>query len=117
MEAFISTVHIFVAVVLILLVLVQDSKGGGLGIGGGTSTSVLGAAGAENILAKVTRIIALLFAITCIILTIMSSEQSALDKVNATAAPVAAPTSETAPTDTATPQTAPTTKEEKPKAQ
>ena len=74
MLAFLGTVHIIIALLLIFLVLVQDSKGGmgALG-GGGGSNSVLGAAGAENILAKMTRWVAICFGVSCVLLTIYSS--------------------------------------------
>lgn len=77
METFISIVHIIVALFLILLVLIQDSKGGGLGMmSGGNSNSVLGTAGAENIIAKMTRWTAVVFAGTCIGLTIWNAKST-----------------------------------------
>ena len=77
METFLSVIHILVAVFLIFLVLIQDSKGGGLGMmGGGSSSSVLGAAGADNIIAKMTRLVALIFAGTSIALSIWSASGS-----------------------------------------
>lgn len=73
MMTFVAILHILVAVLLIGLVLIQDSKGGGaLGMGGG-SNSVLGAAGAESLWAKLTRIVAAIFAVTCISLTYMTA--------------------------------------------
>ena len=77
MITFITLVHLLVAIVLIFLVLIQDSKGGAmggmLGGGGGGSNSLLGATGAASFLVKLTRATAILFAATCIALTIMSS--------------------------------------------
>ena len=83
METFISLVHITVAVLLIVLVLIQDSKGGGLGMmGGGGSNSVLGSTGADNLVVKLTRWVALTFAATCIGLTLWNAKgtKSVLDE-------------------------------------
>jgi preprotein translocase subunit SecG len=82
MENFIAVLHILVAVVLISLVLIQDSKGGGaLGIGGGGTNSILGATGAQTLAAKLTTGAAIIFAITCLTLTFLSSrgQKSVLD--------------------------------------
>lgn len=78
MTTFITLLHLIVAVLLIFLVLIQDSKGGAMGgmLGGGGSNSLLGATGATNFLVKLTRAIAIVFAATCIALTIMSSQKS-----------------------------------------
>lgn len=79
MMTFVAIVHILVALVLIGLVLVQDSKGDGafgMGGGGGGSNSLLGATGAQSLAAKMTRIVAVVFAITCIALTLMTAERS-----------------------------------------
>src|SRR5688500_15192830 len=76
METFITVVHVLVALILVVLVLIQDSKGGGgaLGIGGGGSNSILGATGAQTLAARLTRWTAVLFAITCLSLTYLSSQ-------------------------------------------
>jgi preprotein translocase subunit SecG len=91
MITFISILHIVIAVFLILLVLIQDSKGGGLGAMSGGSQSILGASGGDNIIAKATRWTGLLFAGTCIALTLYSSKgtRSVLDGMPASAAPTA----------------------------
>lgn len=105
MLTFISILHIVVALFLILLVLIQDSKGGGLGVMSGGSQSILGATGADNIVAKATRWTGLLFAITCIALTVYNAQgtRSVLDGIPASALP-AAPA---APADATAPVTAP----------
>jgi preprotein translocase subunit SecG len=110
MTTFIAILHILVALILIGLVLVQDSKGGGaLGMGGGGgSNSVLGATGASTLAAKMTRIAAIIFALTSIGLSVLSSQQSKsiLDKLPATsAAPAAAPIN-AAPAENTVPATA-----------
>lgn len=84
METFIAVLHIAVALILISLVLVQDSKSGSLGGafgGGGGSQSVFGATGATTLAQKMTRWTAVLFAITCILLTVFSNRKSIMDSV------------------------------------
>ncbi len=74
----IVTMHIIVALILIGMVLIQDSKGGGaLGMGGGGgSNSIFGATGAQSLAAKVTRIVAIVFALTCLGLSFLSAQQT-----------------------------------------
>lgn len=112
MGTFIAILHVVVALILISLVLVQDSKGGGaLGMGGGGgSNSVLGATGASTLAAKMTRIAAVLFALTSIALTVLSSRESKsiLDKLPAASAVPAAPAA--APETKAPTSAAPETK-------
>ena len=85
METFIAILHILVALILIALVLVQDSKSGSIGgaFGGGGSNSVLGATGATTLAQKLTRYTAVVFAGTCIMLTIFAARnnKSVLDSV------------------------------------
>lgn len=93
-ENLVTALHILVALSLIGLVLIQDSKGGGaLGIGGGGSNSLLGATGAQTLAAKMTRVTAIFFAVTCLILTYMSSQRhkSVLDNVGVVSTPTAPP--------------------------
>lgn len=99
MMTFVAVVHILVALVLIGLVLIQDSKGGGLGIGGGGggSSSLLGATGAQTLAAKMTRWMGVVFAITCITLSLMTvgGKRSVVDGlVIPASSPEAAPGSE-----------------------
>lgn len=102
----IATVHIIVTVVLILLVLVQDSKGGAGMFAGGSSQSILGATGGATLLAKLSRGTAILFAITCIMLTIYTSRHGASvvdDAAIPAAVTVPAATTETPVTTEAAP--------------
>lgn len=74
-----ATVHIIIAFILIILILIQDSKGGAMGGGmfsGGSSSSILGATSATNLLVKLTRTVAILFAISCVVLTILTAQSS-----------------------------------------
>jgi preprotein translocase subunit SecG len=110
-----TIVHIIVAVLLVFFVLIQDSKGDGVfGMGGGGSNQVLSSTGAANFLVKATRVLAVVFAITSIALTYITSKHSRSvvdDYVPAkAAAPAPAPTGTAAPAAAATPAapTAPT---------
>lgn len=110
MESFVAVLHLFVALVLIVLVLVQDSKGGGMGgaFGGGGSNSVLGATGATTLAQKMTRYAAIIFAGTCITLTIFSarSHKSVIDMTAPAAATTAPATDVANPAATPTPAAA-----------
>lgn len=87
--------HVVVALLLIVLVLLQDPKGGGaagmFGGGGGSQSSFFGASGAGNFLITLTKWIAVIFAITSIGMTYMTSHKgtSVMDNyVPEAAAPV-----------------------------
>lgn len=76
MTTFIGIIHIIVALVLIVLVLIQDSKSNGaLGMGGGSSgsNSLLGATGAQTLAGKMTVWAAVIFAVTCLTLSVITS--------------------------------------------
>jgi preprotein translocase subunit SecG len=103
MMTLIAVIHIIVAIALVGLVLIQDSKGGGaLGIGGGAgSNSLLGATGAQSLAAKATRWMAVIFALTCISLTVITARQSRSVLDTGGALPAAAPADPAAATETA----------------
>ena len=63
---FIKVIHILVCIILIVIILLQPGKGGDLGsvFGGGSSESVFGSSGALPFLAKLTRLLAIIFVIT-----------------------------------------------------
>jgi preprotein translocase subunit SecG len=90
----VATIHIVVALLLVGLVLLQDSKDGAMGgmMGGGSSNSLLGATGATTLFEKLTRYVAIVFAVTCILLTVMTARdgKSLLDSY-IPAAPATAP--------------------------
>lgn len=98
METLIASIHVLVALILIFLVLVQDSKGGGMGgaFGGGSSSSVFGATGAATLAQKMTRWTAVVFAVTSIWLTILSTQSGKSLLENAALPAAAAPTTDTA---------------------
>ena len=102
MMSFIAAIHLFVAIALIFLVLIQDSKGamGGM-LGGGGSNTLFGASGATSFIVKLTRFAAIVFAATCIGLTILSSggSDSVVDGFVPTPAESAAPATQEKPTN------------------
>lgn len=111
MTNFIGILHIIVALVLIVLVLLQDSKSNGaLGMGGSSgSNSLLGATGAQTLASKLTVWSAIIFAITCLTLSVLTSSKtkSVVDSLPLPTAPVTAPANpETTPTDAAAAATA-----------
>ena len=84
MENFILVLNIFLAILLVVLVLLQKSEGGALGIGA-SQESFISSRSAGNLLTKATAIVATLFIITSISLTIMGQKEistsSVLEKV------------------------------------
>ena len=84
MENIILALNIILAILLVVIILLQKSEGGALGIGV-SQDSYISSRSAGSILTKVTAIIATLFIITSVSLTIMSKEEfsssSVLEKV------------------------------------
>ena len=84
MENFILVLNIILAILLVIVVLLQKSEGGALGIGA-SQDSFMSSRSAGNLLTKITAIIATLFIITSISLTIMAqkgiSTSSVLERV------------------------------------
>ncbi len=105
MNTLLLITHIFVSVVLILVVLLQAGRGGGVGAGlGGASQQIFGGRGASSFLAKVTTACAVVFFLTSLTLSFLSSRdrsvvQRALDKKADVVAP--APSAETPAADSA----------------
>jgi len=73
METFFLIINIILAVLLIGTVLLQKSEGGALGIGV-SQDSFISSRSAGNFLSKATAIIATLFILTSISLTVMSQK-------------------------------------------
>ena len=84
MENFILIINIILAIFLVGIILLQKSEGGALGLGA-SQDSFKSSRSAGSVLTKATAIIATLFIITSISLTIMSKEEfsstSVLEKV------------------------------------
>ena len=84
MENFILILNIVLAILLIVVILLQKSEGGALGLGV-SQDNFISSRSASNFLTKTTAIVATLFIITSISLTIISKEEisstSVLEKV------------------------------------
>ena len=84
MENLILAVNIILAILLIGVILLQKSEGGALGLGASQDTFV-SSRSAGSFLTKATAILATLFIITSISLTIMSKQEfstsSVLEKI------------------------------------
>jgi len=84
MENFILIFNIILAFLLVIIILLQKSEGGALGLGV-SQDSFISSRSASSVLTKLTAIIATLFIITSISLTIISRDEistiSVLEKV------------------------------------
>ena len=84
MENIVLTLNIILAILLVAIILLQKSEGGALGLGI-SQDSFISSRAAGGILTKITAIIATLFIITSVLLTIMTKEEfsssSVLEKV------------------------------------
>ena len=84
MENIILALNIILAILLVAIILLQKSEGGALGLGA-SQDSFISSRSASSFLTKATAIIATLFIITSISLTIMSNEEftgsSVLEKI------------------------------------
>ncbi len=72
MQTVLLVVHLIIAIALIAVVLLQRSEGGALGIGGGGSGSLFSARGVGNTLTRTTAILAVVFFLTSIGLTLLT---------------------------------------------
>ena len=89
MTTILLVVHLMVAVAMIVLVLLQRSEGGALGIGGG-GDGMMSARGLGNAMTRATAILAGVFFLTSIGLTVlgtMENRSSVLDGVIETDGP------------------------------
>ena len=74
MENIVLTLNIILAILLVVIILLQKSEGGALGIGA-SQDSFISSRSAGGFLTKLTAIIATLFIITSVSLTIMSKDK------------------------------------------
>ncbi|HDZ89706.1 MAG: preprotein translocase subunit SecG [Deltaproteobacteria bacterium] len=93
MTPIIIILHVCVCVALILIVLLQKGKGAGMGAAfGGSSQTVFGSAGATTFLHKVTTIVAVVFMLTSLGLSLLfgrGSTSSIMEDVTPSQAPAA----------------------------
>ena len=85
MENILLSINIILAIILVILVLFQQSEGGALGIGV-SQENYMFSRSSSNFFAKATAIVATLFIICSLCLTILSNkelepEKSLLDKI------------------------------------
>ena len=80
MENFILVLNIILAFLLVVIILLQKSEGGALGLGA-SQESFVSSRSAGNFLTKATALIATLFIITSILLTIISREGTSTSSV------------------------------------
>ena len=87
MENFVLILNIILAILLVVIILLQKSEGGALGLGV-SQDSFISSRSASNFLTKSTAIIATLFIISSIMLTILSRDQisntSVMEKIQET---------------------------------
>ncbi|KPJ50521.1 hypothetical protein AMJ40_02645 [candidate division TA06 bacterium DG_26] len=88
MFGIILALHILVCVCLVFIVLIQQSRGAGLSSvfgGGGGGESLFGGRGAAPFLVKATTVLAIMFMLTSLVLTIVSArggrERPAVEKL------------------------------------
>ena len=74
MENILLIIHLIIALILIAVVLLQRSEGGGLGVGG--DNNFMANRSATTALNKLTWIIAVLFLVTSLILTIIAANEA-----------------------------------------
>ncbi len=91
----ILVVHIITSIVLILIILLQIGKGASMSnlFGGGSSDAVFSGAGGDVFMKKITVAFAVVFVLTSLGLTILSSKgasRTVMDKVPQAAPPAAA---------------------------
>ena len=84
MENFILLINIIAAILLVIVILLQKSEGGALGLGA-SQESFISSRSASNFLSKTTGIVATIFIITSILMTILSQKEisrtSVLEKI------------------------------------
>ena len=94
MTILLAIVHVLVCLFLILVVLLQTGKGADVAAAfGGSSQTAFGARGASTFLSKMTTVSAVVFMLTSLVLSVMSSgpTSSVLENVPAAQAPVGTP--------------------------
>lgn len=122
MQDLILTLHIIVCVLLVILILLHSGKEGMGVIFGGGNSSVFGSSGAGGILAKLTTLMAIIFVITSLSYTYVTSsrptvESSILDvKIEDVPAKPAEPANNSAPASPANETSSPAAPADQPKA-
>ncbi len=77
MRPILLIIHVAVCAALILIVLIQKGKGAGMGAAfGGSSQTVFGSAGATSFLHKVTTIVAIVFMLSSLGLSLLMGQRA-----------------------------------------
>ncbi len=102
MTSFLLTIHLMLAITMVGVVLLQRSEGGALGIGGGSGGGgLMSGRGTANLLTRVTAVVAALFMLSSLLLSILASNtgepRSILDDIEAPSTPAPAAAEPTGP--------------------
>jgi preprotein translocase subunit SecG len=98
MQSVLIVVHLIVVVALVIVVLLQRSEGGmGLGGGGGGVSGFMTGRGQANALTRTTAILAAVFFVTSITLSVLASQNRAPRSILDGAAPTTVPGGPAAP--------------------
>jgi preprotein translocase subunit SecG len=93
MQTVIILIHLMIVLTMVGLILLQKSEGGGLGMGGGSGGGFLSSRGTANVLTRTTAILAGLFFVTSLFLSILvgfdRKPRSILDNSGSPGAPAA----------------------------
>jgi preprotein translocase subunit SecG len=105
----IATLHVIVCVILVLVVLLQSGKGADLAVafGGGATQTAFGSRGPASFLSKMTTIAAVIFMLTSIGLSMISTRTESRSILETTGKQSAVPVNK-APASTAVPVATPT---------
>jgi preprotein translocase subunit SecG len=76
MATILLVIHLLIAIALVATILLQRSEGGALGIGGGGGGGLVSNRGAGNLLTRASAILAGLFFLTSISLTLLYKQES-----------------------------------------
>ncbi len=96
MHTFLSVLHVMVGLFLILVILLQAGKGAAIGasLGSAGSQAMFGSSGSVNFLTKLTTGAAIIFMITSLSLSVLSSQKdqdSVIDEVEGTTEQIPSP--------------------------
>ena len=76
MATILLVIHLLIAIALVATILLQRSEGGALGIGGGGGGGLVSTRGAGNLLTRASAILAGMFFLTSISLTLLYKQES-----------------------------------------
>jgi preprotein translocase subunit SecG len=106
----IGILHIIVCIILVLVVLLQSGKGADLAgaFGGGATQTAFGSRGPASFLSKMTTIAAVIFMVTCIVLSMIATKtesKSVLESKKTTSQPAKKAPAASQPSNQAAPRT------------